>query len=126
MKTRNFILIFVVAICAVMFLADAPGWADKPEKPPKVKPTPVPGDEDPPDNPVDGFWYWRWGHMDGPHDSSKALGISRDGTVAVGSTVVVDFDPGLALGHRLGHRHRRRGAAALQRASGPGEPRPRG
>ena len=29
--------------------------------------------------------------MDGPHDSSKALGISRDGKVAVGSTQVVDF-----------------------------------
>ncbi len=29
--------------------------------------------------------------MDGPHDSSKALGISRDGKTAVGSTVVVDF-----------------------------------
>jgi uncharacterized membrane protein len=39
----------------------------------------------------DGFWFWRWGHMDGPHDSSKALGISRDGKVAVGSTLVVDF-----------------------------------
>jgi len=29
--------------------------------------------------------------MEGPHDSSKALGISRDGRTAVGSTVVVDF-----------------------------------
>jgi len=37
------------------------------------------------------FWFWRLGHMDGPHDSAKALGISRDGSVAVGSTVVVDF-----------------------------------
>ncbi len=30
--------------------------------------------------------------MDGPHDSSMALGISRDGKTAVGSTVVVDFE----------------------------------
>ena len=37
------------------------------------------------------FYFWRWGRMDGPHDSSKALGISRDGKTAVGSTVVVDF-----------------------------------
>ena len=90
MKTRNFILIFAVAICAVMFLADTPGWADKGGNPNGGN-KPPPGDEDPPPNPVDGFWYWRWGHMDGPHDSSKALGISRDGKVAVGSTVVVDF-----------------------------------
>mgnify|MGYP003573974824 CR=1 FL=1 len=38
------------------------------------------------------FYFWRLGHMDGPHDSSKALGISRDGKTAVGSTVVVDFE----------------------------------
>jgi hypothetical protein len=37
------------------------------------------------------FYFWRLGHMDGPHDSSKALGISRDGKTAVGSTLVVDF-----------------------------------
>ena len=39
----------------------------------------------------DDFFFWRLGHMDGPHDESKALGISRDGKVAVGSTLVVDF-----------------------------------
>lgn len=39
----------------------------------------------------DDFYFWRLGHMDGPHDESKALGISRDGKVAVGSTMVVDF-----------------------------------
>ena len=39
----------------------------------------------------DNFFFWRLGHMDGPHDESKALGISRDGKVAVGSTLVVDF-----------------------------------
>jgi hypothetical protein len=39
----------------------------------------------------DGFYFWRLGHMEGPHDSSKALGISRDGETAVGSTLVVDF-----------------------------------
>jgi len=37
------------------------------------------------------FYFWRLGHMDGPHDSSRALGISRDGKTAVGSTLVVDF-----------------------------------
>jgi hypothetical protein len=37
------------------------------------------------------FYFWRWGHMDGPHDSSRALGLSRDGKTAVGSTLVVDF-----------------------------------
>lgn len=39
----------------------------------------------------DDFYFWKLGHMDGPHDESKALGISRDGKVAVGSTLVVDF-----------------------------------
>ncbi|HSN54532.1 MAG TPA: hypothetical protein VLT32_07650 [Candidatus Sulfomarinibacteraceae bacterium] len=89
MKTRNFIVIFVVAACALLFLADSPGWADRPVKVPKPKPT-QPPDEDPP--PMDyPFYFWRLGHMDGPHDSAKALGISRDGKVAVGSTVVVEF-----------------------------------
>lgn len=37
------------------------------------------------------FYFWRLGHMDGPHDSSRSLGISRDGKVAVGSTLVVEF-----------------------------------
>lgn len=46
---------------------------------------------DPSETPIDGYYFWRLGHMDGPHDSSKALGISRDGKVAVGSTKVVDF-----------------------------------
>lgn len=40
----------------------------------------------------DGFWFWKLGHLDGPHTSSKALGISRDGKTAVGATVVVDFE----------------------------------
>ena len=37
------------------------------------------------------FYFWRLGHMDGPHDASMALGISRDGKTAVGATDVVDF-----------------------------------
>lgn len=37
------------------------------------------------------LYFWRLGHMEGPHDSSEALGISRDGKTAVGSTLVVDF-----------------------------------
>jgi uncharacterized membrane protein len=46
---------------------------------------------DPPVTPIVGYYFWRLGHMDGPHDESKALGISRDGKVAVGATKVVDF-----------------------------------
>ena len=85
MKRKLFII--TIMVCAIFLAAGATVWGAKggiPGKPP-------PGDEEPPPNPVDGFWFWRWGHMDGPHDSSKALGISRDGRVAVGSTVVVDF-----------------------------------
>jgi uncharacterized membrane protein len=37
------------------------------------------------------FYFWRLGHMDGPHDLSMALGISRDGKVAVGTTDVVNY-----------------------------------
>ncbi len=61
-------LIFILGLCVVFLGASAPGWAQ------------------------DDFYFWRWGHMDGPHDSAKALGISRDGRTAVGSTVVVDFE----------------------------------
>jgi uncharacterized membrane protein len=83
---RGKIIINALA-CATLLLAGALGWAAKggiPGKPP-------PNDEDPPPNPVAGFWFWKLGHMDGPHDSSQALGISRDGKVVVGSTVVVEF-----------------------------------
>jgi uncharacterized membrane protein len=65
MKTRT--LILAVGACVVLLLAGSPAWAQ------------------------DGFYFWRLGHMDGPHDSSKALGISRDGETVVGATVVVDF-----------------------------------
>ncbi len=83
MKSRNVILI--VAVCAVvaLALASAPGWAKK---------QPPPSDDPLPTTPIDGFYFWRLGHMEGPHDSSKTLGISRDARTAVGSTVVVDFD----------------------------------
>jgi uncharacterized membrane protein len=80
-------LIISAVASAFLLLAGAAGWAAKggiPGKPP-------PNDEpDPPamDYP---FYFWKLGHMDGPHDSSQALGISRDGKVAVGSTAVVDF-----------------------------------
>jgi hypothetical protein len=85
MKTRS--LIITAITCAVLLLAGAPLWGangNQGGKPPE-DPT------DPPATPIDGYYFWRLGHMDGPHDSSKALGISRDGKVAVGSTVVVDF-----------------------------------
>ena len=65
-KTRT--LILAVGACAALLLAGTPGWT-----------------QDAP------FWFWRWGHMEGPHDSSKTLGISDDGKTAVGATVVVDF-----------------------------------
>ena len=86
MKTRT--LIFITGVCVVLLLAAAPGWAVKPIKTPTPTPTPTP--EDPPEMNYP-FYFWRLGHMDGPHDSAKALGISRDGKVAVGSTVVVSF-----------------------------------
>jgi hypothetical protein len=80
MKTRS--IIFTAVTCMVLLLAGAPLWGAKggiPGKPPK--------DEEPPPPPMDyPFYFWKLGHMDGPHDSSKALGISRDGKVAVGST----------------------------------------
>jgi uncharacterized membrane protein len=52
---------------------------------PPPDPAPVP------ETPIAGYYFWRLGHMDGPHDLSMALGISRDAKVAVGSTKVVDF-----------------------------------
>lgn len=86
MKRGN--LIITILASAFMLLAGTTAYGAKggiPGKPP-------PGD-DPPPPPADAtFFFWRWGHMDGPHDSSMALGISRDGKTAVGSTVVVDFD----------------------------------
>ena len=47
-----------------------------------------------------------WGTWTARMTLSMALGISRDGKTAVGCTVVVDFYAGLAVRHRLGHRHR--------------------
>jgi len=85
MKRGNLILTLVVSTFLVLAGTSVMGAKGGiPGKPP-------PGGEDPPPNPVEGFWFWKLGHMDGPHDSSQALGISRDGKVAVGSTVVVDF-----------------------------------
>lgn len=84
MKIRNWIMILgVFAMLAVSSIT----WAAKGNqggKPP----------EDPTDPPAMTypFYFWRLGHMDGPHDSSQALGISRDAKVAVGSTVVVEFN----------------------------------
>jgi len=81
MKTKTFIVMIVA--CALLLGFGALGWAKK-DKPPKPEEPPPPPMEYP-------FYFWKLGHMDGPHDSSKALGISRDGKTAVGSTVVVDF-----------------------------------
>lgn len=91
MKSRA--LILTIAAFVALALVAAPGWAEKPIKVPKPKPTKTPPpDPEPTPPPMDNdFYFWRLGHMDGPHDSSKALGISRDGKVAVGSTVVVEF-----------------------------------
>jgi hypothetical protein len=68
MKTKAFII--TIMACALLLGAGAPGWAQETEP----------------------LYFWRLGHMDGPHDSSQALGISRDGKTAVGATVVVDFE----------------------------------
>ena len=84
MKTSKYIL--TIGACALLLLAGAPAWGAKggiPGKPP-------PPTEDPSATPIDGYYFWRLGHMDGPHDMSMALGISRDGKVAVGTTDVVD------------------------------------
>ena len=88
MKRKLFFL--TILVCAIFLAAGATAWgikggipANDKKPPPNEEPTP-----DPMDYP---FYFWKLGHMDGPHDSSKALGISRDGKVAVGSTVVVDF-----------------------------------
>lgn len=76
----------VFALCAALALAGV-AWGGSGKQGGK-----------PPDDPTDPppmsypFYFWRLGHMDGPHDSSQALGISRDAKVAVGSTVVVEFD----------------------------------
>ena len=78
-------VLLVFCLCSTSFVAwgakgGIPGKPDKPEEP-----------EDPPPTPIDGYYFWRLGHMDGPHTSSMALGISRDGKTAVGTTQVVDF-----------------------------------
>ncbi len=87
MKARIFML--TAATLAALLLASASALAVKPDKPGKP-----PKDDDPPapsETPIEGYYFWRLGHMDGPHDASMALGISRDGKVAVGATDVVDF-----------------------------------
>ena len=89
----------VFFLCATGFQAwgakgGIPGKPDPvedPADPPDDPSPPPPEPEDPPDTPLDGYYFWRLGHMDGPHDSSVALGISRDGKTAVGTTLVVDF-----------------------------------
>jgi uncharacterized membrane protein len=87
MKRKLFVITIVV--CAIFLAAGTIGWADKGGVPNGGnKPPEDPGELPTMDYP---FYFWRLGHMDGPHDSSKALGISRDGRVAVGSTVVVSF-----------------------------------
>ena len=86
MKRKAFII--TIMVCAIFLAAGATVWGAKGGVPGKPPPN-----EDPlPETPVDDFYFWRLGHMDGPHDSAKALGISRDGKTAVGSTVVVDFE----------------------------------
>ena len=85
MKTLKFVLI--MGACVLMLLAGAPVWGAKGG----TKGKPPDDGVDPPPTPIEGYYFWRLGHMDGPHDMSMALGISRDGKVAVGTTAVVDF-----------------------------------
>ncbi len=85
MKSRSFILIMVA--CVALAVAVTAVWAGSGKmggKPPDDGTVPEA-------TPIEGYYFWRLGHLDGPHDSSKALGISRDGNVAVGATVVVSF-----------------------------------
>ena len=80
-------VVLTIAVCSLFLAAGTTVWGAKggiPGKPP-------PNEDPPPEPRDDGFYFWRLGHMEGPHDSSKTLGISRDGKTAVGSTVVVDF-----------------------------------
>jgi uncharacterized membrane protein len=79
----------IITIMASAFLLLAGGSALAAKGGIKGKPPPD-GEPDPPEMDYP-FYFWKLGHMDGPHDSSQALGISRDGKVAVGSTAVVDF-----------------------------------
>jgi len=58
----------IIVLCAALLGAGVSAWAQ-----------------------TEPLYFWRLGHMEGPHDSSLALGISRDGKTAVGATVVVDF-----------------------------------
>jgi hypothetical protein len=87
MKKNNVLKIILITIFMAAFLAAGAtvwgGQGDMSGKPPEDPESPPPMDYP--------FYFWKLGHMDGPHDSSKALGISRDGKVAVGSTLVVDF-----------------------------------
>ena len=87
MKRKLFVI--TIMLCAI-FMAAGTVWGIKGGIPANDK-KPPPNEEDPPATPIDGYYFWKLGHMDGPHDMSKALGISRDGKVAVGATKVVDF-----------------------------------
>jgi hypothetical protein len=67
MKART--LVFTLVLGAVFLAAGTTAWGAKGGIPGKPPPN-----EDPlPETPIDGFYFWRWGHMDGPHDSAKAL-----------------------------------------------------
>ena len=57
MKRRN--QIFTAVHCVMFLVASGPGWAKK-QPPP----------EEPPPTPIGDFYFWRLGHMDGPHDSA--------------------------------------------------------
>ncbi len=85
MKRPN--LIITVIACAFLLLAGTTVMAAKGG----IKGKPPPNEEPEPPAMEYPFYFWKLGHMDGPHDSSQALGISRDGKVAIGSTAVVDF-----------------------------------
>ena len=85
MKQGN--LIITILASAFLLLAGTATMAAKGG----IKGKPPPNDEPDPPEMEYPFYFWKLGHMDGPHDSSQALGISRDGKVAVGSTAVVDF-----------------------------------
>ena len=91
MKRKLFII--TIMVCALLLGVGGFGWAKK------IKPPPDP--TDPPATPIDGYYFWRLGHMDGPHDSSKALGISRDGKPLEGTEdAVLQGDDCSLAGHK--------------------------
>ena len=71
MKLRSIIL--TIGTSMFLLLASTAVWGAKGGVPGK----PPPGDEEPPPpTPIEGYYFWKLGHMDGPHDASMASAAS--------------------------------------------------